>query len=100
MRIAVVGSGISGLAAAWLLSQRHTVTVYEAAWRPGGQGLAFCISPRCLPSQQKRLQRRRKSAVQAMRNAAVTCPMKQRYSGLKFARASAIRVNTPWILKI
>ena len=36
MRIAVVGSGISGLAAAWLLSQRHTVTVFEAAWRPGG----------------------------------------------------------------
>lgn len=34
--IAVVGSGISGLAAAWLLSQRHDVTLYEADARLGG----------------------------------------------------------------
>ncbi|MDH6593418.1 putative NAD/FAD-binding protein [Variovorax sp. TBS-050B] len=34
--IAVVGSGISGLAAGWLLSQRHRVTVYEADSRAGG----------------------------------------------------------------
>jgi predicted NAD/FAD-binding protein len=36
MRIAVVGSGIAGLSAAWLLSQRHEVTLYESATRPGG----------------------------------------------------------------
>ena len=30
MRIAVVGSGISGLASAWLLSGRHHVTLFEA----------------------------------------------------------------------
>lgn len=35
-RIAVVGSGISGLAAAWLLAQRHDVTLYERDGRPGG----------------------------------------------------------------
>ena len=35
-RIAVVGTGISGLAAAWLLSQRHDVTVYEKDDRIGG----------------------------------------------------------------
>ncbi|RWX75437.1 NAD(P)/FAD-dependent oxidoreductase [Neorhizobium lilium] len=35
-RIAIVGSGISGLSAAWLLSQRHDVTVFEAADRIGG----------------------------------------------------------------
>ncbi len=36
MRIAVVGSGISGLATAWLLAERHSVTLFEAAARPGG----------------------------------------------------------------
>lgn len=36
LNIAVVGTGISGLSAAWLLSQRHRVTVYEAADRVGG----------------------------------------------------------------
>ncbi|MCO5082528.1 MAG: NAD(P)/FAD-dependent oxidoreductase [Rhizobiaceae bacterium] len=34
--IAVVGSGISGLSAAWLLSAVHRVTVFEAAGRIGG----------------------------------------------------------------
>ncbi len=36
MRIAIVGTGISGLASAWLLGQRHDVTVYEAEPRLGG----------------------------------------------------------------
>jgi predicted NAD/FAD-binding protein len=36
LNIAVVGSGISGLSAAWLLSQRHRVTLYEADRRLGG----------------------------------------------------------------
>lgn len=36
LKIAVIGTGISGLSAAWLLSQRHDVTVYERAARPGG----------------------------------------------------------------
>ncbi|PZO04484.1 MAG: NAD/FAD-binding protein [Alphaproteobacteria bacterium] len=35
-RIAVVGSGISGLSCAWLLSQAHEVTLYEADDRLGG----------------------------------------------------------------
>ena len=36
MRIAVVGSGIAGLSAAWLLSRRHEVTVFEANDYLGG----------------------------------------------------------------
>lgn len=35
-RIAIVGSGIAGLGAAWLLSRRHDVTVFEKAGRLGG----------------------------------------------------------------
>ena len=35
-RIAVIGSGISGLSCAWLLSQRHDVTLIEADKRLGG----------------------------------------------------------------
>lgn len=34
--IAVVGSGISGLSAGWLLSKQHRVTLIEADSRPGG----------------------------------------------------------------
>ncbi|MGL4811149.1 MAG: NAD(P)/FAD-dependent oxidoreductase, partial [Beijerinckiaceae bacterium] len=36
LSIAVVGSGIAGLSAAWLLSQRHHVTLYEKDERLGG----------------------------------------------------------------
>jgi len=36
LNVAVIGTGISGLSAAWLLNRRHTVTVYEKAFRLGG----------------------------------------------------------------
>jgi predicted NAD/FAD-binding protein len=36
MRVAVVGTGIAGNAAAWALSQRYPVTVYDREVRPGG----------------------------------------------------------------
>lgn len=36
LNIAVVGSGIAGLSATWLLGQRHKVTLYEKNARPGG----------------------------------------------------------------
>ena len=36
MRIAVIGSGIAGLASAWLLSRRHEVTLFEANHYLGG----------------------------------------------------------------
>lgn len=36
LRIAVIGSGVSGLSAAWLLNRRHDVTVFEQDARVGG----------------------------------------------------------------
>ena len=36
MKIAVVGGGISGLGAAWLLRQQHEVSLFEAADYVGG----------------------------------------------------------------
>ena len=36
LKIAVVGSGVAALSSAWLLAQRHRVTVYEKAERLGG----------------------------------------------------------------
>lgn len=42
LRVAIVGGGPAGLAAAWeLVKAGHTVTVYEAADRPGGLAAGF-----------------------------------------------------------
>ena len=41
LKIAVVGSGISGLSAAWLLSKSHAVTLFEAATHWGGHSFTF-----------------------------------------------------------
>jgi predicted NAD/FAD-binding protein len=39
LNIAIIGGGISGMSAAWLLSKSHRVTLYEAAHRLGGHSL-------------------------------------------------------------
>ncbi len=36
MRIAIVGAGISGLGAAYLLARAHEVEIFERDARPGG----------------------------------------------------------------
>ncbi len=42
--IAVVGSGISGLSAAWLLSKSHDVTLFEQDTRPGGHSNTLTVT--------------------------------------------------------
>ena len=44
VRIAVVGTGIAGLATAWLLSRRHPVTVFEADARVGGHSHTVTVA--------------------------------------------------------
>jgi predicted NAD/FAD-binding protein len=41
MKIAIIGSGISGLSSALILSQMHDVTVFEADARLGGHAHTF-----------------------------------------------------------
>ncbi len=41
MKIAVVGSGIAGLGAAWALASEHEVHIFEAAPRAGGHACTF-----------------------------------------------------------
>ena len=44
LKIAVVGSGISGLSAAWLLNQKHQVTLFEKDDRLGGHSNTVSVS--------------------------------------------------------
>ena len=43
LKIAVVGTGVAGMSAAWLLSQRHDVTVYEENDRIGGHSNTIVV---------------------------------------------------------
>jgi predicted NAD/FAD-binding protein len=42
-KIAIIGTGISGLAAAYLLHEHHDITVYEKADRPGGHSRTLTV---------------------------------------------------------
>ena len=43
MRVAVIGTGIAGNAAAWSLSKHYPVTVYDREFRPGGHSHTVTI---------------------------------------------------------
>ena len=43
MKVAVIGTGIAGNAAAWTLSKRYPVTVYDRELRPGGHSHTVSI---------------------------------------------------------
>src|ERR1700716_997682 len=43
MRVAVIGTGIAGNAAAWTLSKRYPITVYDREIRPGGHSHTVTI---------------------------------------------------------
>src|SRR5262249_17052500 len=42
--VGIIGSGVAGLSAAWLIGQHHDVTVYEAADRIGGHSNTVHVS--------------------------------------------------------
>ena len=46
MKIAVIGSGVSGLGAAWLLAPQHEVVVFEKEGRPGGHAHTALVKDR------------------------------------------------------
>ncbi|MBI3707233.1 MAG: FAD-dependent oxidoreductase [Proteobacteria bacterium] len=50
LEVAVIGGGIAGLGCAWLLGQRHRVTLYEKATRLGGHSNTVTVEfgHRCL----------------------------------------------------
>ncbi len=51
MRVAVIGSGISGLSAAWWLSRKHEVHLFEKANRLGGHTHSHSIDTSAGPKQ-------------------------------------------------
>lgn len=50
-RIAIIGAGISGLTAAWLLSRRHQVVLFEAEPRIGGHTCTVPVDDPAGPQQ-------------------------------------------------
>jgi uncharacterized protein len=48
--VAIIGSGISGLGAAWLLRQKYAVTLYEQDHRAGGHSNTVMVTPPNAPA--------------------------------------------------
>ena len=44
LKIAIIGTGISGLGAAWLISKKHNITIFEKNNRIGGHSNTLDIN--------------------------------------------------------
>lgn len=57
LRVAVIGAGVTGLSAAWLLGRRFDVTLFEAEARLGGHANTVDVDARRGAADRYRLHR-------------------------------------------
>ena len=91
--IAIVGTGISGMSAAWLLSERHRVTVYEAEHRLGGHQTVTVPAPKRADSRGHGLHRLQRDQLSQPHRVVRTSRRADAVSDMSFAVSLA---TAPW----